>query len=130
MFNLKVEKIGRVAVLHCEGRIVRSDAAFQLRDAVTAQRRARVVLLDLSGVEALEGGGLGMLLCLQIWIHGLGAQLKVFAPPAAVRQTLERTRSAAAVEIAGMGEVRSLLGQGAEERLGQPSAQLTQSRNV
>ena len=130
MFNLKVEKIGRVAVLHCEGRIVRSDAAFQLRDAVTAQRRARVVLLDLSGVEALEGGGLGMLLFLQIWIHGLGVQLKVFAPPAAVRQTLERTCSAAAVEIAGMGEVRSLLGQGAEERLGQPSAQLTQSRNV
>ena len=130
MFNLKVEKIGKIAVLHCEGRIVRSDAAFQLRDAVTAQRRARVVLLDLSGVEALEGGGLGMLLFLQIWIHGLGVQLKVFAPPAAVRQSLERTRSAAAVEIAGMGEVRSLLDQGAEEWLGQPPDQVTQSRNL
>jgi anti-anti-sigma regulatory factor len=62
MLNLNVEKMGGVAVLHCEGRIVRSDAAFRLRDAVIQQRRASVVLLDLSGVKALEGVGLGMLL--------------------------------------------------------------------
>jgi anti-anti-sigma regulatory factor len=110
MFDLKVEKIGTVSVVHCKGRIVRSDAAFQLRDAVTAQRHSRVILLDLSGVDALEGGGLGMLLFLQLWIHSLGIQLKVFAPPAAIRQSLERTR-AATVEIAGTSEVRSLLGQ-------------------
>ena len=110
MFNLKVETIGAVAVVHCKGRIVRSEAAFQLRDAVTAQKCARVIVLDFSGVQALEGGGLGMLLFLQVWIHSLGIQLKVFAPTAAVRQSLERTR-AAAVEIAGMSEVGSLLGQ-------------------
>jgi anti-anti-sigma regulatory factor len=110
MFNLKVDKIGNVAVVHCKGRIVRSDAAFRLRDAVTAQTYARVILLDLSGVEALEGGGLGMLLFLQVRIHSLGIQLKFFAPPAAVRHKLERTR-AAAVEIAGISQVRSLLGQ-------------------
>jgi hypothetical protein len=45
MLNLNVEKIRKVAVLHCEGRIVRSDAAFRLRDAVTQQRRASVVLV-------------------------------------------------------------------------------------
>ena len=110
MFNLMVEKIGNVAVVHCKGRIVRSDAAFRLRRAVTAQTYARVILLDLSGVGALEGGGLGMLLFLQLWIHSLGIQLKVFAPSAAVRQSLERAR-ATAVEIAGITEVRSLLGQ-------------------
>src|SRR4029077_18594863 len=88
LFNLKVEKIGKVAVLRCKGRIVRSDAAFQLRDAVTAQRHSRVIRLDLSGVEAVEGGGLGMLLFLQCWIHIQGIQLKVFAPAAAVRQSL------------------------------------------
>lgn len=91
MCNLKVEKIGNVAVVHCKGRIVRSDAAFGLRDAVTAQTYARVILLDLSGVDALEGGGLGMVLFLQLWIRSLGIQLKVFAPSAAVRQSLERT---------------------------------------
>jgi anti-anti-sigma regulatory factor len=115
MLNLNVEKIGKVAVLHCEGRIVRSDAAFRLRDAVTQQRRASVILLDLSGVEALEGGGLGMLLFLQMWTRAHGIRFKVFDPPPGIRQSLERVSSAAAVEIAGMGEVLSLLGWGPEE---------------
>ena len=115
MLNLTVEKIGKVAVLHCEGRIVQSDAAFRLRDAVTQQRRSSVVLLDLSGVKALEGGGLGMLLFLQMWTRAHGIQFKVFDAPAGIRQSLERTRSAAAFEIAGMGEVLSLLGWGPEE---------------
>ena len=110
MFNLKVDKIGNVAVVHCKGRIVRSDAAFRLRDAVTAQTYARVILLDLSGVEALEGGGLGMLLFLQLWIHSLSIEFEVFAPSAAVRKSLERTRTAP-VEIARTREVRSLLDQ-------------------
>ena len=47
-----------MAVLQCEGRIVRSEAAFELREAVTSQRDARVVFIDLSEVNALEGGGL------------------------------------------------------------------------
>jgi len=115
MLNLNVEKMGGVAVLHCEGRIVRSDAAFRLRDAVIQQRRASVVLLDLSGVKALEGGGLGMLLFLQMWTRAHGIQFKVFDPPTGIRQSLERISSAAAVEIAGTGEVLSLLGWGSEE---------------
>ena len=114
MLNLDVENIGDVAVIRCEGRIVRSDAAFQLRDVVTHQK-ARVVLLDLSGVAALEGGGLGMLVYLQMWTRDNGIQFKVFDPPAGVRQSLVRARSAAEVEIAGMGDVLSLLGWGPEE---------------
>jgi anti-anti-sigma regulatory factor len=109
MFNLSVKKIGSVAIVHCEGRIVRSDAAFRLRDAVTRQRDARVVVLDLSGVEALEGGGLGMLLFLQMWARDRGIQLKVFDPSDAVRQSLGRNHSAAEIEIAGMGAVLALL---------------------
>ena len=115
MLNLTVEKIGKVAVLHCEGRIVQSDAAFRLRDAVTQQRRSSVVLLDLSGVKALEGGGLGMLLFLQMWTRAHGIQFKVFDPPTGIRQSLERISSAAAIEIAGTGEVLSLLGWGPEK---------------
>jgi ABC-type transporter Mla MlaB component len=86
-----------------------------LRDAVTQQRRSSVVLLDLSGVKALEGGGLGMLLFLQMWTRAHGIQFKVFDAPAGILQSLERVSSAAAVEIAGMGEVLSLLGWGPEE---------------
>jgi anti-anti-sigma regulatory factor len=109
MLNVNVENFGKVAVVYCEGRIVRSDAAFRLRDAVTQQRDARVVLLDLSGVGALEGGGLGMLLFLDVWTRNRGIQLKVFDPTASVRKSIERVRSAVKVEIAGMAELLSLL---------------------
>ena len=78
--------------------------------------KSRVVLLNFSGVQALDGGGLGMLIFLQMWTHDRGIQLKVFDPAAGVRRSLERTRSAAAaIEIAAMGEVLSLLSWGLEE---------------
>jgi hypothetical protein len=51
-----------------------------------------------------------MLLFLQMWTRDRGIQLKVFDPAAGVRQDLERSRSAAAVEFIGMGEVLLLLG--------------------
>jgi anti-anti-sigma regulatory factor len=116
MLVLNIWRIGKVAIIQCEGRIVRSDAAFQLRDVVAQQRASRVVLLNFSGVQALDGGGLGMLMFLQVWTRDRGIQLKVFDPAAGVRRSLERTRSAAAaIEIAAMGEVLSLLSWGLEE---------------
>ena len=110
MLKVSIENIGDVAVIHCEGRVVQSAAAFRLRDAVTQQRNARVVLLDLSDVQAVEGGGLGMLVFLQRWTSEHGIQFKVFDPPAFVRQRLEQVRSASELEIAGTSEVLALLG--------------------
>lgn len=110
MLKVNIEKIGNVAVVHCEGRVVQSPAAFKLRDAVTQQKDARIILLDLSEVQSLESGGLGMLVFLQRWASDNGIQFKVFDPPAFVRQRLERVRSASELEIAGMSEVLALLG--------------------
>ena len=61
MLSVYIENIGDLAVVECEGRVVRSEAAFKLREAVTSQREARIIVLDLSDVRAIEGGGLGML---------------------------------------------------------------------
>jgi anti-anti-sigma regulatory factor len=110
MFKVNIERIGDVAVIHCEGRVVQSTAAFRLRDAVTQQRDARVILLDLSDVQSLEGGGLGMLVFLQRWASDHGIQFKVFDPPAFVRERLKQVRSASELEIAGMSDVLFLLG--------------------
>jgi anti-anti-sigma regulatory factor len=110
MLKVSIENIGDVAVIHCEGKVVQSAATFRLRDAVTQQRNARVVLLDLSDVQAVEGGGLGMLVFLQRSTSEHGIQFKVFDPPAFVRQRLEQVRSASELEIAGMSEVLALLG--------------------
>ena len=67
MLNVTVDNMGELAVVECEGRLVQSEAAFKLRDAVTSQRYARIVVLELSEVHAIEGGGLGMLVFLQRW---------------------------------------------------------------
>jgi anti-anti-sigma regulatory factor len=109
MLNVHIEKIGDVTVVQCEGRIVRSDAAFKLRDAVTQQIDARVILLDLSEVETLGGGGLGMLVFLQQWSRKYGIDLKLFDPPDPIRRSLERVSSTTEFEIASTEEILSLL---------------------
>jgi anti-anti-sigma regulatory factor len=55
MFSIHVDTVGDAAVIECEGRIVRSAAAFELRDAVIAQQDVRVIVLDLSRVSSIEG---------------------------------------------------------------------------
>ena len=80
MLSVHVDNVEDVAVVQCEGRIVHSDAAYTLRNAVTLQTDARAVVLDLSGVEELEGGGLGMLVFLRQW-----AGTTAFNPSCSIR---------------------------------------------
>lgn len=91
MFDIHTEHVGDVAVVQCEGRIVQSDAAFRLRDVIRAQRNCRVVLVDLSEVEEIEGGGLGMLAYLQRWANEHQIKMKLFNPSTMVHDRLERT---------------------------------------
>ena len=58
---MTVANIGQLAVVSCEGRIVQRESAYKLREAVTSQTDARIVVLELSEVRAIGGGGLGML---------------------------------------------------------------------
>ena len=90
MFDIFLDRIGDVAVLQPDGRFVQADAVFALRYAVTSQRNARAIVLDLSEVEALEDGGLDMLASLHQWTcdHGIG--LELFNPSNLVQQRLER----------------------------------------
>jgi anti-anti-sigma regulatory factor len=89
MLKLSIDNIGDLAIVECEGRIVRSDAAFKLRDAVTSQSQASTVVVELSEVQALEGGGLGMLIFLQRWARDHGIRFKLFNPSTAVRKQLK-----------------------------------------
>jgi anti-anti-sigma regulatory factor len=91
MFNVHVEMVGDVAIVQCEGRIVQSDAAYRLRDVILSQRNARVVVVELSDVDAIEGGGLGMFAFLQRWAHDHNIKLKLFNPSGSVQQRLDHT---------------------------------------
>ena len=109
MLSVHVEKIGEMTVIECEGRIVRSEAAFKLRKAVESHADTRIVVLDLSEVTSVEGGGLGMLAFLQQWAQARDIRLKLFNPQQSVRDRLENARWMREFDIATLGEMMALL---------------------
>ena len=110
MLNINIDNIGDLAIVECEGRIVQSAAAFKLRDAVTSQSDARTVVLELTEVHALEGGGLGMLIFLQRWARDHDIQLKLFNPSESVRERLKLVSPLAKFDIPTLDEMVALLG--------------------
>jgi anti-anti-sigma regulatory factor len=109
MLTVHIETLGDLAVVECEGRIVRSEAVFKLRDAVMSQAAARIIVLDLSEVDALGGGGVGMLVFLQRWACGHDIRLKLLSPSRSVVDGLEHHSSIWSFEIADLGEMMTLL---------------------
>jgi anti-anti-sigma regulatory factor len=109
MLDLFIERIGHLGLVECQGRIVRSEAAFKLRRAVMSLRDSRLIVLDLSEVAALEGGGLGMIVFLERWAHDKGIPLRVFNPRMAVRARLELIRSIQPINAVSLQEMMTML---------------------
>jgi anti-anti-sigma regulatory factor len=109
MLAIHVENLSDLAILECKGRIVRSESVFKLRDVVRAQTAARVIALDLSAVEAIGGGGLGMLAFLDRWAYDHGIQFKLFSPSRSVVDGLVHTRLMPDLEIATLDEMMDIL---------------------
>jgi len=105
-----MERIGDVAVIECKGRIVQSDGAFALRNAVMSEEDARIILLDLSGVTAIEGGGLGMLMFLERWAYDHDIGFKLFNPTGSVWDRLQQANCLPEFDIVSADEMLSLLG--------------------
>ena len=111
MLTLRVENFTDLAVFECKGRIVHSDDVFKLRDGVQSQDAARVIVLDLSEVEAIGGGGLGMLAFLEHWAREQHIRLKLFCLSESVVEGLAQTRSLPRFEIATFQGMMDLLTQ-------------------
>jgi anti-anti-sigma regulatory factor len=109
MLNVNIENIGDLVVVECKGRIVQSEAAFKLRKAVTSQPHARIVVLDLTEVQAIEGGGLGMLWFLQRWAQDHDVRLKLFSPTNSVKGRLEHNNAGLRFDIATFEDMMALL---------------------
>ena len=86
---VNIETLGEMAIVECAGRFVRNEAASKLRNAVTSQTNARVVVLDLTEMEAIGGGGLGTLLLLRRWAQDHGIQFQLFNPSEPVLDKLK-----------------------------------------
>ena len=103
MPSVDVDNRGKTAIVECAGRFVRNEAACKIRDAVTSQTNAQVVVLDLTEMHAIGGGGLGMLLLLQKWARDHDIQFKLFNPSARVLDKLKHVD----FEIASLEQMMS-----------------------
>jgi anti-anti-sigma regulatory factor len=105
MPSVHVDKVGEMAIIECAGRFVRTETALKLLDAVTSQTDAHVVVLDLTEMHAIGGGGLGVLVLLQGWAQDHGIRFKLFNPCGPVRNKLKHINC----EIATLEQMMTLL---------------------
>src|SRR5262244_1094401 len=80
-----------VAVLCVQGRIVRGETEI-LRNAVLAQRKVSVVMLDLAQVSMIDAGGWGVLLELRQHTESRGIEFRLKNVTKLVREVLQITR--------------------------------------
>lgn len=103
--HINMEQIGDVAVLQCTGSMVRAQALCSLKDAVTKLSESRVIVLDISEVNRLDGGGLGMLVFLHNWASARGIQLKLVNPSKLARELLKRTGLESVLHVSSVDDV-------------------------
>ena len=80
MFNIDVEKTSDVAIVRCMGRLVRGAAVSTLKSVVVSEKSTRMILLDLSEIEALDAGGVNALVGLHHWALTRGIKVKIVDP--------------------------------------------------
>jgi anti-anti-sigma regulatory factor len=109
MLAIHTENMNELAVVECKGRITRSEDVFRLRNEVLSQDDSQTIALDLSGVNAIGGGGLGMLAYLQHWADANGIEMKLCEPSQPVVEGLMQNRSIGNFKIASFHEMMDML---------------------
>jgi anti-anti-sigma factor len=78
-----------------------------LRNAVLSEECARTVVLDLADVQALDAGGLGLLVSLHHWAEANHVQLKLANPRPFVRAVLARTHLDRVFDISSFNDAQA-----------------------
>jgi anti-anti-sigma factor len=105
----QIEQLHDVAVVRCSGRMVRGSALEDFRSRLEQLEHARVLVLDLSELDQIDAGGLGVLLQLRRWSRQHSIQMKLVNPSPFVRRILEATRLMAVFEISSLEEALCIL---------------------
>jgi anti-anti-sigma factor len=98
MLKVHTRKLGNVAVVSVQGRIVNGETA-SLRHEVDSQSRVNTVLLDLARVSTIDASGLGVMLELREHAEQNGTRLKLMNATKLVRRVLEVTKLDSVFEI-------------------------------
>jgi anti-sigma B factor antagonist len=98
--SLEVAVNDGISVVTCKGRIVYRDEVAALSNTVDdLLTRSRLLVLELSEVETLDGAGLGELAALLALARDHGCRMKLVVPNQGVRDLLELTRLESAFDI-------------------------------
>jgi anti-anti-sigma factor len=98
MLKVHTRKLGNVAVVSVQGRIVNGETA-SLRQEVDAQSTVNTVLLDLARVSTIDARGLGLMLELREHMEQKGMRFKLMNVTKLVRGVLELTKLDTVFEI-------------------------------
>jgi anti-anti-sigma factor len=93
VLNVTLQNSGDMVILGCEGRIVRGQETAILCAAI--QQHGQDIVLDLSGVSAIDAAGIGLLVSLQ----AAGVYIKLMNPTEPVREVLRLTNVDSVFEI-------------------------------
>jgi anti-anti-sigma factor len=107
MLKVDTEKLGNMALLHFQGRIVAGAENATFRSAVFSQADASILVLDLSRVDVVDGCGLGTFLELREWTQTNGKEFRLFNPTRHVQQVFAITRLNSVFNVS-FGEVPSV----------------------
>ena len=91
MLKVHTRKLGNVAVVSVQGRIVNGETA-SLREEVGSQLNSNSVVLDLARVSMIDASGLGLMVSLRNQAETKGVGLKLMNVSKFVCQVFEITR--------------------------------------
>lgn len=90
--DLETLAIEDVTVLTCRGRFTYRDEATAFSGKIAELLpNARQIVVDLSGLEAIDSAGLGELVVVHMWIRASGCSLKLAGANPRVRELFELT---------------------------------------
>jgi anti-sigma B factor antagonist len=98
--SLETRNRGDVIVVHCQGRIVYRDEAAALSRVVDEiLKSGSKLVLELSGVTAMDSAGIGELALLQTWAQERNAELKCAGANPVVRTLLDLTNLDSVLQV-------------------------------
>ncbi len=96
---------GDVFILHCDGRIVFGDEGAVLRERVgNMLSGSPKIVVNLTGVNYIDSGGLGILVGLSVSARNRGGELKLVSPNKRVNDLLQRTNLDTILRVYGNDE--------------------------
>lgn len=100
LFHIESEQMNGAIILRCNGALIHGEPSSMLLHAGEKYRSHQLVV-DLTGVDAVDASGLGALVGLEKWARQTGMQVRLLNPSKYLRELLQLTRLERIFEIVG-----------------------------